>query len=96
MAGARGHRGGLEDDGVTAGRQPNCHLLVQDPTWSLEVDRGSTFILIICALMFFTFWDNRDQPLIQEMKLFDLLLSKTGYLKDFLFIMFMKKLWHTS
>lgn len=61
VTGAGGHRGGLEDDGVTAGRQPNCHLLVKDPTWSLE--RGNIASALrnqhvhnnnnLCVLLFF-------------------------------------------
>lgn len=47
MARAGGHRRGLEDDGVTTGRQPNCHLLIEDPTGSLEEERGRGIIIII-------------------------------------------------
>lgn len=43
MAGARGHRRRLKDDGVAAGREPNCHLLIQDPPWSLEEEEGVDF-----------------------------------------------------
>lgn len=39
VARAWGHRGRLEDDSVTAGGQSNCHLLVEDPAWSLHEDR---------------------------------------------------------
>lgn len=31
-----GHRWGLHDDGVAAGRQANRHLFIQDPAWSLQ------------------------------------------------------------
>lgn len=40
MARARGHRRRLEDDGVAAGREPNGHLLIQDPPWSLQEEKG--------------------------------------------------------
>lgn len=43
MAGAGGHRRRLKDDGVAAGRQPHCHLLIQDPPWSLEEEKGLDF-----------------------------------------------------
>lgn len=45
VARAGGHRGRLEDDSVTAGGEPNCHLLVKDPSWSLEEEekRGKGF-----------------------------------------------------
>lgn len=36
MAGAGGHWGRLQDDGVAAGGESNCHLLVEDAPWSLE------------------------------------------------------------
>lgn len=40
VAGAGGHRGRLEDDGVAAGGEPNRHLLVEDPPWSLNKGQG--------------------------------------------------------
>lgn len=45
VAGAGGHRGRLQDDGVAAGGQPNRHLLIQDPAWSLSHYQGS---LLLC------------------------------------------------
>lgn len=45
MAGARGHWGSLEDDGVAAGGEPNCHLLIQDPPWSLEEEMENIYII---------------------------------------------------
>lgn len=74
VAGAGGHRGRLEDDGVTAGGQPNCHLLVEDPAWSLQEVRRrggdlsqlqGIFMLAICVRSSapkLVFWDNSDPP----------------------------------
>jgi len=39
VAGAGGHRGGLEDDGVTAGGQPDRHVLKDMPR-SLEEEES--------------------------------------------------------
>lgn len=36
VAGAGGHRGRLQDDGVAAGGESHRHLLVQDPAWTLS------------------------------------------------------------
>lgn len=44
VAGAGGHRGRLQDDGVAAGGQSNRHLLVQDPTWSLRDFQGWFYV----------------------------------------------------
>lgn len=43
VAGAGGHRGRLEDDGVAAGGESNRHLLVEDPPWSLNKGEREEF-----------------------------------------------------
>ena len=66
MARAGGHRRGLEDDGVTTGRQPNCHLLIEDPTRSLEEERGrgkhcyNIHDNKLSVLQLWSSWDNKD------------------------------------
>lgn len=42
VSGARRHRGGLQDDGVAAGGQPDRHVLIEDPTWSLQKKKNKT------------------------------------------------------
>lgn len=44
VAGARGHRRRLEDDGVAAGGEPNRHFLIQDAPRSLEKETGGGFL----------------------------------------------------
>lgn len=89
MAGAGGHRGRLQDDGVAAGGETNCHLLVKDPTWSLENER-KPFVFLPHAVF-----------ITQEMRLFNLLFLITGLLTIFrietsMFLMFIEKFKHTK
>lgn len=71
MAGAGGHRGGLQDDGVAAGGETNRHLLIKDPTWSLENERKPLVFLPHAAFI------------TREIRLFNLLFSITGLLTIF-------------
>lgn len=65
MAGAGGHGGRLEDDGVAAGGEPHRHLLVEYPTGSLEEERRGgggallkirTFHFLFHSLTLLTFY----------------------------------------